>query len=63
MSLRTHGVSVKVFDKFNNLIKIFPTMTSAAKYFNVSSRTISRIENKGIYNNFIFKFEPKDFRV
>jgi hypothetical protein len=24
---------------------------------------MSRIENKGTYDNFIFKFEPKDFRV
>jgi len=63
MSLRTHGVSIKVFDKSNNLVKTFPTMTSAAKHFGISSNTISRIENKGTYDNFIFKFEPRDFRV
>lgn len=63
MSLRTHGVSVKILDKDNNIVKAFPTMTSAAKHFGISSTTISRIENKGVYNNFIFKFEPKDFRV
>ena len=38
-------------------------MTSAAKHFGLSSITIKRIVNKGIYNNFIFKFEPKDIRV
>lgn len=63
MSLRTHGVSVKVFDISNNLVKTFPTMTSAAKHFGLSINTISRIENKGTYDNFIFKFEPRDFRV
>lgn len=63
LSLRTHGVSVKVLDKSNNLVKTFPTITSAAKHFGLSSQTMSRIENKGIYGNFIFKFELKDFRV
>jgi hypothetical protein len=24
---------------------------------------MSRIENKGTYDNYTFKFEPKDFRV
>jgi hypothetical protein len=42
MSLRTHGVKVKIFDKFNNLVNTFPTMISVAKHFNVSSRTIGR---------------------
>jgi hypothetical protein len=63
MSLRTHGVSVKVFDRFNNLVYTFSTIKSAAKHFGVSNSTMSRIENKGTYDNFIFKFEPKDFRV
>jgi group I intron endonuclease len=63
MSLRSHGVSVKVLDKNNNLVKTFTTIKSAAKHFGVSSTTMSRIENKGTYDNFIFKFEPKDFRV
>lgn len=63
MSLRTHGVCVKVLDKSNNLVKTFPTITSAAKHFNISKRTMGRIENIGTYNNFIIKFELKDFRV
>jgi len=33
MSLRCKGVSVKVFDRPNNLINEFPTITSVAKYF------------------------------
>ena len=33
MSLRCKGVSVKIFDKSNNLINEFPTITSVAKYF------------------------------
>jgi len=37
-------------------------MTSAAKHFGLSSITIKRIVNKGIYNNFIFKLEPKYIR-
>jgi group I intron endonuclease len=63
MSLRCHGVSVKVYDKLNNFVNTFSSITSAAKHFGVSSTTMSRIENKGIYDNFTFKFEPKDFRV
>jgi hypothetical protein len=63
MSLRTHGVNVKVLDKSNNLVNTFSTITSAAKHFGVSNNTMSRIENKGTYKNFTFKFEPKDFRV
>jgi hypothetical protein len=63
MSLRTQGVSVKVFDKFNNLVYTFSTIRSAAKHFDLSNSTMSRIENKGTYDNYTFKFEPKDFRV
>jgi len=63
MYLRTQGVSVKVLDKSNNLVNTFPTITSAAKHIGLSNTTISIIENKGTYANFIFKFEPKDFRV
>jgi hypothetical protein len=56
-------VSVKVFDKFNNLVQTFPTMTSATKHFGLSTNAMSRIEKRGTYDNFIFKFEEKDFRV
>jgi group I intron endonuclease len=56
MSLRNHGVKVKVFDKLNNLINEFPTIISVAKYFNVNRRTIGRyLDNDKSYNGFIFK--------
>ena len=60
MSLRCKGVSVKVFDKLNNLIKEFPS-TSVAIYFGVSNRTISRYLDKDkSYKGFIFKSKFKD---
>ena len=56
MSLRTHGVKVKILDKYNNLVNKFPTMTSVAKHFNVSCRTIGRYLDKDRpYNGFTFK--------
>ena len=61
MSLRCKGVSVKVFDKSNNLINEFPTITSVAKYFGLSSRTIGRYLDKDkSYNGFIFKSRFKN---
>ena len=61
LSLRSKGVSVKVFNKSNNLVKEFPTITSTAKYFNISNRTVSRyLENNKFYNGFIFKSNFKD---
>lgn len=49
LSLRTQGVDVKVFDKLNNLVAQFPTITSAAKYFNISNRTLGRYLNKNVF--------------
>jgi group I intron endonuclease len=64
MSLRSYGVSVKVFDKSNNFVKEFPTLGSAAKYLNISLTTIRSIERRGIsYDNYIYKFEAKDTRI
>lgn len=59
LSLRSRGVSVKIFDKYNNLVKAFSTMISVAKYFGVSSKTISCISNIGIFNNHKLNFEQK----
>lgn len=60
MSLRCHGVSVKLY-KDNNFIKEFPTITSVGKYFNVSDRTIRRyLESGKSYNDYIFKANYKD---
>jgi len=64
ISLRSHGVSVKNFDKSNNLINEFPTILSAAKHLNVDPKKISMIFKTGrSYDNFIYKFEVKDLRV
>ncbi len=64
ISLRCQGVSVKVFDKSNNLVKQFPTITSAALHFGVSTRTLSMIYKTGkSYDDYIYKFKVKDIRV
>lgn len=56
MSLRCQGVSIKVYDKDNNLVKIFPTITSVGEFFNVSGRTIRRYLDSGkSYNGYTFK--------
>jgi hypothetical protein len=61
MSLRCKGVSVKVFDKSNNLINEFTTITSVAKYFDVSIRTLGRYLDKDkSYNGFVLKSKFKD---
>jgi group I intron endonuclease len=57
LSSRSKGIKVKIFDKLNNLIKEFPTLTSAAKYVGVSARTMGRILNTGVsYDDFIYEF-------
>jgi NUMOD1 domain/NUMOD3 motif len=61
LSFRCQGVCVKVFDYSNNYIREFPTITSAAKYFNISNRTVSRYLDKNIfYLGYIFKSYIKD---
>jgi group I intron endonuclease len=56
LSLRSQGVCVRVFDKSNNLVNSFPTMTSAALYFGLSIRTIGRYLDKDTnYKGFVFK--------
>lgn len=56
MSLKCGGVNVKVWDRSNKLVFVFPTITSAAKHFNVSNKTISRyLDNGKTINGFIFK--------
>lgn len=64
LSLVSIGVNVKVFDVGNNLIKEFPSINRAAKFFDVSSTTINTAIKKGRpYQNFKFKSEIKDNRV
>lgn len=56
MSLRCKGVKVKIFNKENNFIKEFPTITSVALYFNVYNATINIYLNSGKhYKGFLFK--------
>ena len=56
LSLRSKGVPVEIFDNKNKFIKRFPTMTSTANHFNISSRTVGRYLDKNTsYNGFIFK--------
>jgi group I intron endonuclease len=56
MSLRCKGVNVKVYDKSNNLINEFPTITSVAKHFGLSIRTIGYYLDKDkSYNGYVFK--------
>jgi NUMOD1 domain len=57
-SARYAGVKVKIYDKSNNLINEFPTITSTAKSLGVSNRTINNILNTGIsYDDYTYKFE------
>lgn len=64
ISSRCQGVSVKIFDKSNNLVNEFPTITSAAKHFGVDNKTISMIYKTGkSYDDYTYKFEVKDTKV
>lgn len=65
LSSRSQGITVKIYDKFSNiLINEFPSLNSAAKFMNVHPTTISRIFNRGIsYNNYIYKFEIKNLKI
>lgn len=62
LSLRArHGVIVKVIDKNNNIINIFPTIVSAAKFYNLDHNTVSTyIKNKSTFQNLRFITELKD---
>ena len=61
LSIRSHGVCVKVFNSSNNLINVFPSIMSVANYFNISNRTLSRYLDKNkSYKGFIFKSFIKD---
>jgi group I intron endonuclease len=50
------GVGIKVFDRSDNLVKEFSTISSAAKHFKISASTLSRYKdtNKS-YNGYTFK--------
>lgn len=59
-----NGITVKVIDKHNLVVNIFPTITSAAKYYHVDPWTLSKYIKEGYYlNNLRFEAEFKDLRV
>ncbi len=63
MSAR-NGVRVRVYDNSNNLINIYPTITSAAIHYNVDHNTVSKcIKNGNLICNHRFVGEIKDVRV
>ena len=65
LSLRCrHGVIVKVVDKDNNIIKIFPSIVSTANFYDLDHNTISKyIKNRSSFKNLYFLAELKDVRV
>lgn len=59
-----NGITVKVFDKHNVVINIFPTITSAAKHYNINHWTLSKyIKQVYSFNSLRFEAEFKDLRV
>jgi len=53
-----------VFDEYNIIINIFPTITSAAKYYDLDHFTLGKYINQGYsINNLRFEGELKDLRV
>jgi group I intron endonuclease len=59
-----NGIKVKVFDEYNNIVNIFPTITSAAKYYDLDHFTLRKYINQGYsINNLRFEGELKDLRV
>ncbi|UQC91696.1 GIY-YIG endonuclease (mitochondrion) [Colletotrichum lupini] len=66
LSLRSGGISVKLYSKNNNFINDFPTLKCAAKFLGVHPTTISKVFQTGrTFDNFIYKFEikPRDRKV
>jgi len=64
LSLTSIGMTVKVYDSYNRFLMEFRTINSTARYFGVSSSTISRILKNGMsYKNLFFKSEIKDNRI
>jgi hypothetical protein len=59
-----NGIKVKVFDLNNNLLKVFPTITSAAQYYDIDRSALSKNIKLGYKrNNLRFEAELKDVRV
>jgi len=61
LSLRSQGVPIKVFNTSTKFVKEFPTITSAAKYFDLSDKSLNRyIDKNKSYNGYTFKSNYKD---
>lgn len=59
-----NGIKIKVFDLNNNLINIFPTITSAAEYYDIDHSALSKNIKLGYKrDNLRFEAELKDVRV
>ncbi len=64
ISLRSHGVSVKILDKSGNLIQEFATISETAKYLGVSRKTVSNIYQRGeSFDDFIYEFNVTGNRI
>jgi hypothetical protein len=65
LSLRyRHGVIVKVLEKDNNVINIFPSIVSTANFYALDRHTISKyIKTGSSFKNLRFLAELKDVRV
>lgn len=63
-SLRSRGISVKIYERSNNLVNEFSTIKSAAKHLGVTGKTISNIFKTGkSYDNFVYKFYIKNNKI
>ena len=52
------GHNISVYDKDNKYIESFPSITKAAKAYNISLSTLwRRVQNGQIINNYYFKEE------
>jgi hypothetical protein len=61
LSLRSHGVPIKIFNTSNKFVKEFPTITSAAKYFDLNNKSLNRyIDKNKSYKGYTFKSDYKD---
>jgi len=58
LSLRSKGITIKIFDISGNLIKKFLTLKATANYFKVTSKSISKALSKNLpYHGFILNYE------
>lgn len=64
LSLRSLGVSVKIFDILSNLSYQFSSITKAAEFLNIKRENMSKIlDGNENYEGLTFQFELKDLRI